>query len=212
MYLKKGESGIGVAALADFSKGGKEFSLQPSYTYKGYLDITPEFSKAFLDDKMEDFNGDEHDVTGTSYGVQATAYPVKEDEKIPVTLAVSLNYAHLKLDSKALDISHIDMTGNAMGAAVGLSRNVGFGNGFSITPHAQYNFSSTKTTVEFKDETLGFGPDQSETNKSWDVGAGIDLQKTVAGNSSLILLLQFALDDEGDNSQGVGIAFLQKLP
>lgn len=208
-YLKKGESGVGLSSTFQFDENAKGFELTPAYSFMGYVDIMGGYIKAFYEDEIPDGNWILREISADGYGAGISIHALKEDEKVPLTLSLKLLFMHTSLDSKAFDSFGMEVFGNTLGFALAASKRLVISSGMFLVPELAYTFGKTTAEIKFSDPLMG--SDQKEKSNDWHMGLDLGFQKDLNTALSLILIGNLMFDDGGDNSQGIGLAFLIRI-
>lgn len=106
-FLDKGKSGFGVGAAFSTNEDISGFGGAASYSFVGIVDLGLFVGRFSLEEKLAGY-----DVSATAISPFINVHVIKQDEDIPLSIAIGGSYEADSYSSEALDILNWELTGS----------------------------------------------------------------------------------------------------
>lgn len=196
-YLEIGQSGFGIGGGFSTNEDVTGIGANVGYSFKDILDFGI---------GVESYNFDEQllgeDLVATVISPSIIFYPFKQDDKLPISLAIGATYDWQTYSNDVLDDYNIDMTGNFISMGGSLFGYFKPSFSFRIQPSIGFSYVTGKMKVE---DSNGNTESEQDDTTIFTLGLGLAFNTT---QSNIFVISPRVGINEGTTTFGLGLIFI----
>jgi len=196
-YLERGQSGFGIGAGFLTNKDATTIGGTVGYSVSGIFDFGIGVDRVSFDQKLLG-----EDLSATVISPSVTFYALKQNENLPISLALGAGYDWQTYSNYALDDNNEDMTGGFFSVGGALFGYFKAPN--SIRIHPSVGFSYVTGNLKVSDDK---GNEKTEKDDSTVFSLALGLAFNTSPNNVFVISPRVGIS-EGTTSFGVGLTFI----
>lgn len=142
-YLDKGQSGFGIGAAFPTNKDISGFGGSASYCFSGIVDLGLFVGRFSLEEQLAGY-----DVNAIAISPFINIYVIKQDEDIPISIAIGGTYESDSYSSEALDILNWELSGSYFSFGGSIFGNLPISTTGKIQPSIGVSYVTGESKVE----------------------------------------------------------------
>jgi hypothetical protein len=196
-YLEKGKNGFGIGAGFSTNEDVAGIGGSIGYSVYDFFDFGIGVSSYSFDQQLLG-----SDLSTTVISTSITSYPLKQNDEIPLSFAISVGNNWQTYSNDVLDDNDIDMTGDFFSIGGSLFEYIQVSNSFRIQPSVSFSYVTGETKI--KDS---YGNKESEEDDTTVFGLGLGFAFNTSSNNIFVITQRVSIS-KGTTSFGVGFTFI----
>ncbi|MFN1835290.1 hypothetical protein AB2B38_008510 [Balneola sp. MJW-20] len=195
-FLDKGQSGFGIAGNFATNEDANSFGGAIAYSFSGILDLGAGISRVGYD---QQFLG--ADLNATVISPFVSFIPIKQDDEIPLSIALNGAYEKQLYSNDVLDDNDIDFTGDFLNVGVSLFTDFQASESMVVQPKAGVTYITGESKLKSGGQTVT----ESDNTTVFDVGLSLVFD---AGDTNLFVLTPMVFIQEDLTTFGFSLNFI----